>query len=362
MNRGTLMHKLGWISIALALLAPAARATVPKQFSVQGVLRDKNGALLTNMSVPVIVKFFDAQAMGNQLGSDYNLGTLTLSNGLFTVAVAAPTIFTDFAAAASVWMEMTVNGEIYSRQQVTPEIYSLMCSQADNAASLGGVAAASYLTTATAASTYLTQTNATATYLPKTGVAADSAKLGNVAAASYLTSAVASMVYLTQMAASMMYLPINGQAADSRNLGTLPASTYQHILAPPDCNPGSFIQAITPSGAVTCVPFVAQQPFVYQPGSAGLQLQGFIPIPFGGNRYGGTFTVEFNFPPGGSPTQQCRNMGPNGNCVAPNFLAGNGCGCPPPMMPNEPSYTPQVTIGSFDQQTNTLDCQWTCVR
>jgi hypothetical protein len=85
------------------------------------------------------------QSGGTQYGSDYVLGSMVpVVNGLFTATVPAPTIITDLSGASAVWIELEINSEKYPRQLITPEIYSLTCAEADDAASLGGTAAASY--------------------------------------------------------------------------------------------------------------------------------------------------------------------------------------------------------------------------
>jgi hypothetical protein len=119
--------------MVMTLVLTASRAqAVPLRFSVQGILRAADGSALASQSMPVIVRFFDAQTGGNQLGKDLSGGAVPAVNGLFTVALDAPSILTDLASTSSVWMEPNLNGEIYSRQQVTSEIFALMCSKADS--------------------------------------------------------------------------------------------------------------------------------------------------------------------------------------------------------------------------------------
>ena len=102
---------LGAVIVGGALVAGAA---VPLQFSVQGVLRDNMGAL-QSMTFPMVARFFDGQTAGTQYGGDFNLGSVPVVNGLFTVAVPAPNILTDLASAAAVWLELEINSEKYPR-------------------------------------------------------------------------------------------------------------------------------------------------------------------------------------------------------------------------------------------------------
>jgi hypothetical protein len=104
-----LLRAVQWLLLLPVLATATARASVPLRFSLQGVLRDAQGSLLTDMTVPVTIKFFNAQTGGNQLGGIYTGGAVPLKSGLFTVVVDAPNIVADLGAATSVWMEATVN-------------------------------------------------------------------------------------------------------------------------------------------------------------------------------------------------------------------------------------------------------------
>jgi hypothetical protein len=139
------------LAIVLALLlfvSTQARATVPQQISIQGVLRNGQGALQTT-TLTMTARFFDSGlGGGNQYGGDISLGAMVpVVNGLFTVAITLPpTVLTALQNPTGVYLELQINGEVYPRQLVTSELYALMCGNADtakNALAIGGVPVAS---------------------------------------------------------------------------------------------------------------------------------------------------------------------------------------------------------------------------
>ncbi len=221
------------ILAAVLMATGVARAAVPSEFTVQGVLRDGTGKLQT-LPVNVSVTLYDSQsATTGMLAGPYVVNAVAVSNGLFTITIPEPTLAAKVAGAAAVWLEVSAGNDTFPRQKVSTNMFALQCASADDASKLGGVAAASYaLKTDIApdsaklggivASGYLTTTVAASTYLPVAGTAADSSKLGGVAAAGYLTTAAA-------------------------------ATTYQHVLLTPDCGVGKYIQSIATNGTVTCV-------------------------------------------------------------------------------------------------------------
>jgi hypothetical protein len=145
------MRTLSFVTLLVAVsVSPAVRAAVPSSFSVQGVLRNGQGALQT-MNISVVANFYDAQTAGNLLAGPYTKAGIMAVNGLFTVTFSDPAIIGALSKTQSgqVWLELTVGNDLFPRQQVTPGIYSLMAAQADNA------------TNATHAATADTATNAT---------------------------------------------------------------------------------------------------------------------------------------------------------------------------------------------------------
>jgi hypothetical protein len=253
------------LAVALFAAPPSARAAAPAEFAVQGVLRDNLGKLAT-MPIMVGVSLYPTQTGGVAFATYGPFANVPATNGLFSVSIPAPGLAALLTGQAAVYIEISANGSIFPRQLVTSEMFALSalqadglsaacsgcvtdamvsqlsaskvmgkvasCGAADNAASLGGVAAASYLTTAAA----------NAAYLGVSAQAADSAKLGGALASSYLTIA----------AANAAYLGVTAQAADSAKLGGALASSYQHVLLTPDCGVGKYIQKIATDGTVTC--------------------------------------------------------------------------------------------------------------
>jgi hypothetical protein len=125
--------------VVVSLLSAAARATVPQSFTVQGVLRDKAGALQSTTAT-VVVNFF-AAATPSPGEKPLNATPITLTgvgvtNGLFTINVPLSSDLTNTFGNPAVWLEMTVNSDTFPRQQVTPDVYSLFCGTADLANSL----------------------------------------------------------------------------------------------------------------------------------------------------------------------------------------------------------------------------------
>ena len=118
--------------LLLWLATGDARAAVPKQFSVQGVLRDSAGKL-QSMMVTVTVQLFDAQTAGNKLAGPFGPTAVMAVNGLFTLTIPDNNVLTELGPAAQVWLEVTVGNDTFARQLVTPELYALMCATADHA-------------------------------------------------------------------------------------------------------------------------------------------------------------------------------------------------------------------------------------
>lgn len=123
------------ITIASMALAGPARAQVPRRFTVQGVLRDSDGALQTT-PVDVTVRFFSARTGGVALGAAYGPVGAEAQNGLFAVSMPAPGIVGDLAMATEVWLEIDVDGDTFPRQQVTSDVFALLAAHAESADSV----------------------------------------------------------------------------------------------------------------------------------------------------------------------------------------------------------------------------------
>jgi hypothetical protein len=121
----------------LVLAASGARAAVPTELTVQGVLRDANG-MLQSMPVTVTIDLFDDQAAGNKLNAAaYVTNNVPVVNGMFTqtVTLSAPDL-TAMTNAAQVWMAVQIGSDSFPRQKVTPELYALISRVAESANAL----------------------------------------------------------------------------------------------------------------------------------------------------------------------------------------------------------------------------------
>jgi hypothetical protein len=121
----------------LAAMVSSARAAVPTELTVQGVLRDANG-VLQSMPVTVTVDLYDDQAAGTKLNAAaYVTPNVPVVNGLFTQTVTIPTSdLTAMTNAAQVWMAVQVGSDTFPRQKVTPELYALISRVAESANAL----------------------------------------------------------------------------------------------------------------------------------------------------------------------------------------------------------------------------------
>src|SRR5438876_88083 len=123
--------------LCVCLAAPAARAAVPSEFTVQGVLRDAAGAL-QSMPVTVVTNFYDDPLAGTKLNSgSYSASNVPTSNGLFsqTFTLTAGDV-TALGAAAQVWMAVQIGSDSFARQKVTPELSALFAKRAESADAL----------------------------------------------------------------------------------------------------------------------------------------------------------------------------------------------------------------------------------
>src|SRR5581483_4611795 len=122
-----------WWVTAILLMATQARATAPAQFSVQGVLRNSAGAL-QSMAISGTVKLWTASSGGSQIGSSYPFSSVGVSNGLFTVTLAATALVGNLKSQPSVFVELTVTGMggPFPRQQVGSELFAIESATADS--------------------------------------------------------------------------------------------------------------------------------------------------------------------------------------------------------------------------------------
>src|SRR5579863_1085493 len=111
------MRKSSYLVVLFTIaFSQYAGATVPQQFSVQGVLRNNAGAL-QSMTVNVQADFYDAQTNGKHVAGPFT-GTAMAVNGLFTIT------FTDATVAnipntqtGALWMQLAVGNDTFPAQQ-----------------------------------------------------------------------------------------------------------------------------------------------------------------------------------------------------------------------------------------------------
>ena len=111
--------------LGLALLSHPARA-VPPQFTVQGVLKDVNGAPL-NKPVNVSVSFYDNLFGGALIAGPYSNGNMvTPVNGFFTSVLKDNTLTTKLSGVSNLFMEVTAGNDVFPRQPVTSDFYAFV--------------------------------------------------------------------------------------------------------------------------------------------------------------------------------------------------------------------------------------------
>jgi hypothetical protein len=125
-----MMRISSWMVAAVLLASATARAAVPSEFSVQGVLRDNAGKLQT-MPVNVTVTLYNMVTAGTKLAGPYVVNNVPVSNGLFTLTIPDPSLRAQLSPAAEIWVELSAGNDTFPRQRVSTEIYALMCSAAE---------------------------------------------------------------------------------------------------------------------------------------------------------------------------------------------------------------------------------------
>jgi len=233
------------VTIALLLVGSIARAAVPSEISIQGVLRNNTGQLQT-MPVDLKIEFFDAESGGTSIAGPYTKNALVVTNGLFNVQVADATLPTKFGNAAAVWVEVTVNNtDVFPRQKVTSEAFALRAAVAENLSCNGcildgmiaGVAAAKV-----------------------------SGKVASATAAD--TASFANGLSCTGCVTNAMIIAVDGSkvmnavalATNSTQLGGVAAASYQRVLnntGASSCPANQAITGIAASGTFSCSDTIA---------------------------------------------------------------------------------------------------------
>jgi hypothetical protein len=96
--------------------------TVASKISYQGRLTDAGGSPL-NGNYNLVFQLWDDATAGSQIGNDIPKNNVTVSNGLFTVALEVPQ---DAFNGQALWLRVQVNGQWLSpRQELVPAPYAL---------------------------------------------------------------------------------------------------------------------------------------------------------------------------------------------------------------------------------------------
>jgi hypothetical protein len=117
----------------VVLVGGTARAAVPSEFTVQGVLRDGSGKLQM-MAVNVTVSLHDSKMGGARLwpaAAPTPVPNVPVSNGLFALALPDPNLRAMLASATEVWLEVTAGTDTFPRQKITTEVFALMSQSAE---------------------------------------------------------------------------------------------------------------------------------------------------------------------------------------------------------------------------------------
>ncbi len=107
----------------LLLLMSLAWGQIPQTISYQGVLKDNNGAIVTDGQYDLTFRLFDVVEFGYPLWvEDHNATTVT--DGVFSVILGSITpISRNFDS--QYWLEIDVNGTVLPRTKLTASPYSL---------------------------------------------------------------------------------------------------------------------------------------------------------------------------------------------------------------------------------------------
>ena len=119
-----------WFAATLLCAWPVdAQQFVPRKLSLQGVIRDGDGALQSRPT-NVTVRFFTQETGGSQVGDTSGPIDVAVTDGLFIVEVPVePSQWTVLSAPP--WLELTVGDDKYSRQALTSVPYALASASAE---------------------------------------------------------------------------------------------------------------------------------------------------------------------------------------------------------------------------------------
>jgi hypothetical protein len=136
---GLLMKRHLGILMLLGLIIPSLVMAVPQNISFQGKLTDSNGQPVTNFSLQMVFRIYDAETSGNMLWEEYQpvevyegIYSVYLGNGTTTIGNFDISLF----SADNRWFEIEIDSEVMTpRQPVTSVAFAFT---AENATQLGG--------------------------------------------------------------------------------------------------------------------------------------------------------------------------------------------------------------------------------
>jgi hypothetical protein len=247
-------------ALGAILIAGIARAAVPSEISIQGVLRNNQGQLQT-MPVDIKIEFFDAESGGTSIAGPYTKNALVVTNGLFNVQISDATLATKLGNASAVWVEVTVNNtDVFPRQKVTSEAFALRAAVAEGLSCSGCVSNGMI---AGVDGSKVSGAVATATNASQLGGVAASAyqrALGGTAACT-MNQAISGIAQAgTFTCTDTVANAVNATTAgNATQLGGIAASSYQRALSATGavsgtgtCAAGSAISGIAANGTYSC--------------------------------------------------------------------------------------------------------------
>ncbi len=125
---------------AMLVLGHFAWGAVPREFTVQGVLRDSTGKL-QSMTTNAIVTLYDAETAGNLLAGPYTAMNVPVTNGLFTVRILDALLLSKIDGAAEVWTQVSIGSDNFPRTKMSAQPMALMCVASETAVNFTGALA-----------------------------------------------------------------------------------------------------------------------------------------------------------------------------------------------------------------------------
>jgi hypothetical protein len=216
--------------IAPILVSVAANAVVPREFSVQGILRNNQGALQSLMMTNVIVTLYDAETGGNTVGGPYTATGVAVTNGLFTVRIQDAQLASKIVTPSDVWVELSVGNDTFPRTKMSTQPYALLSISSESADTLSSKCSGCVVDAMIG------------------GVSA--AKVSGKVAAAMQCDSAANATNATN-ATSATNATTATTATNATQLGGTAAATFQALLNT-SCGAGKYVQGIGANGVPAC--------------------------------------------------------------------------------------------------------------